>query len=161
MYEDNPITKAFIDAALEVLRTMAMLELKVETIEEPGNENLFLEYAAVVDLTCEVGAGSLVVTLSDDLSKNVVASMLGLVTSELEGDADLCDGVGELINMIAGNAKTSLSQTPYRFDFSLPRISHAGNLEFTPPANVAGRIANCTIGSEELRIEMWMNGIEI
>ena len=160
MYEDNPITKAFVEAALEVLSTMAMLELKVETIEEPGNEDLFLEYAAVVDLTGEVGSGSLVVTLRDALSKNVVASMLGLEVSELDGDDDLFDGVGELINMIAGNAKTSLSQTPYHFSFSLPRISHAADLEFTPPSKVAGRIANCTIGAEAIRIEMWMNGIE-
>ena len=159
MYEDNPITKAFVEAALEVLSTMAMLELKVETIDEPGNEELFLEYAAVVDLTGEVGSGSLVVTLGDALLKNVVASMLGLEISELDGDNDIFDGVGELINMIAGNAKTSLATTQHHFEFSLPRVGHLNDLGFTPPDDIPGRIAYCTIGNEKLRIEMWMNGV--
>jgi chemotaxis protein CheX len=51
----------------------------------------------------------------------VVAEMLGLEAGEVDSEM-LQDGVGEMTNIVAGNAKAQLASTRYAFNLSLPSI---------------------------------------
>ena len=49
----------------------------------------------------------------------------------------LNDGVGEIINMIAGNVKRHLADTPYYFQLSLPTVILGWQHEIGHPDNSA------------------------
>lgn len=66
--------------------------------------------------------GSAAVSLPAPLALQVVSEMMGEEIESGLNDPMIQDGVGELINMIAGGAKTTLSGTKLAIDFTLPTI---------------------------------------
>lgn len=66
--------------------------------------------------------GTTAVSLPGDLAISCIGSMMGEEITGGLNDLIIQDGVGEIINMIAGQAKTTLSSTEYRFDITLPTI---------------------------------------
>ncbi len=77
------------------------------------------------------------VALSFPLStaQRVVAGMLGIAPAELS-DSLLRDGIAEMANIVAGNAKALLADTPYAFRISLPQVTQ-GQSEL--PASRSGQ----------------------
>lgn len=81
------------------------------------------------------GAGSVsgIITLSGPASvevvlafpvetaTHIVAEMIGLDVGEVDEDI-ITDGVGEVANIVVGNAKAELAATRYAFQMSLPRV---------------------------------------
>jgi chemotaxis protein CheX len=68
-------------------------------------------------------------SFNEGFAKVVVARLLGSDPSVLSPD-DVADGIGELVNMISGNAKTALSASssvPYKL--SLPTVIRGANHE--------------------------------
>ena len=71
-----------------------------------------------------VGSGPLAHSLALD---KVVAKMVGEEPAT-SLTPDVKDGIGEIINMIAGQAKSQLANTKYHFTFSIPTtVSGAGH----------------------------------
>jgi CheY-specific phosphatase CheX len=83
--------------------------------------------------------------------------MLGEDDSEI--DSDLLDGVGELVNMIAGTAKTTLGNGDYHFDLSIPAVLEGAKAAVTPQTKLAGLQLNCRCGDRELVLAIWTKGI--
>ena len=112
---ENPIVKAFIDSLSDAASTMAMMEVEIEDLDTPIDKiEQTLDYSAVVGLSGE-SDGVLVITLTKRLAQQIVGSMLGMSEDELDGDDDILDGVGEIGNMVAGGAKTALSDSAHCF----------------------------------------------
>ena len=51
-------------------------------------------------------------------------------------DDDVRDGVGELANMVSGNAKAALVDTPYHFGLSIPTVVIGSSHSIAHPPDI-------------------------
>jgi len=109
----------FLQAALNVISMMAMLN------PEPGKPFLKKDRKAIGDISGVIGLtgemkGVVVVSFSTGAACKIVGAMLGEEFTEL--NADISDAVGELTNMISGDARRQLAQMGHNFEAGLPTI---------------------------------------
>jgi chemotaxis protein CheX len=156
MTVDHPIVKAFMDALRSTLSTMAMLEVNLKDVREASRLNKTFDFTATMGLAREAGEGLMMITIDGRLARTIVASMLGMGEDEIDGD--LLDGVGEVANMVAGAAKTSLSGTPYRFDLSIPAASTGAGNEVSAKNGTPGFSVEGEINGQKLMLGLWMRG---
>jgi chemotaxis protein CheX len=93
----------FIDAVRRLFKTMMDLPL---SIGQPGlNREAKPQHdvCGIIDVTGEVN-GRVVVSMPETVAAQLASALLGDPIQEL--DEDVMDAVGEIANMIAGNAKT-------------------------------------------------------
>lgn len=67
-----------------------------------------------------LGRGWLFVSMPTDSASALVETMLAFPDEGIK-DADILDGLGELLNVVAGGAKARLSGSPFHFMLSIPR----------------------------------------
>lgn len=121
----NPFIKCTLDVFSKMIRTgIQRAGLKIK-----NNFKMFGDYSGVIGLAGS-GSGVAIVSFPKELARLAVANMLYMDPAELE-ESDIEDGVGELINMIAGAAKSSFTGSPFSFDISLPNVikGRAGGYE--------------------------------
>lgn len=109
----------FLSAAIEVLETMAFVEVK------PGKPFIKTDGKAQGDISGLIGitgstTGSMSLTFSRTCILKIVSSMLGENYNEI--NEDIKDAVGELTNMIAGAARNELGTMGLIFRTSLPMV---------------------------------------
>ena len=75
------------------------------------------DLSAVIGITGRAN-GTIVLSLSKGAALEVLNRMVGVEVTEI--DADVCDAVGELTNMIAGSAKAKLSKM--ELSISIPNV---------------------------------------
>ncbi len=102
---------------------MASFDVKAKEVQEINGKSEFKDVTACLDITGILGfsgrrKGSLLVSLSKSIAFRAVGGMLGIEFTEF--DADVRDGVSELVNIIAGGAKTRLQGKGVHFDLSIP-----------------------------------------
>ncbi|MBN2798877.1 MAG: chemotaxis protein CheX [Deltaproteobacteria bacterium] len=110
------LIEPFTEGALEMLVTMLGIEGTVVSADEVPRA----EIAASMPLEGQPG-GQLLLGFSHEAATRLVGEMLGMEPDELEED-DLADGIGEMANIIAGFAKTRLSEAGVHFNLALPEI---------------------------------------
>ncbi len=71
--------------------------------------------------------GKVEVALDKEMAKQMAAN-IGRCDPELLSDDEINDGVGELINQIAGNTRTRLWGQGYKTEISLPKVTGYSNL---------------------------------
>lgn len=108
------IKSALCESVKETMTTMFSLTPEVVEDKHSG-----------FHLICSIGfvgavEGSLMITLSNAGACFFVSKMLGDEIKEVT--PDVCDGVGEIVNMLAGGIKTRLSTTKYHFDINIPTV---------------------------------------
>lgn len=147
----NPI----LSAVLNVLSTMAGIEAS------PGKPYLNKKRAAPHDITGLVdmqghAAGVIAVSLSKDLVLKVVGNMLYEQFDEITDD--IKDAVGELTNMISGQARSILSESGMSFQAGTPRVvmGKGQALEHIPAAPVLAVPFQCKEG--QLVVEISIGG---
>lgn len=94
---------SFINAVRRLFETMMDLPLSVG---QPGlNREAKPQHdvCGIIDVTGEV-SGTVVVSMPETVAANLASALLGDVIQQL--DDDVIDAVGEIANIIAGNAKT-------------------------------------------------------
>ena len=99
---DPSLVVAFMKSVKNVLSTMANLESTlgkptIKTEDKPAHD-----VSGIVGFSGEV-TGNVVITFSEEASMKVVESFVGM-PMEFASE-DFADAIGELCNMIAGNAK--------------------------------------------------------
>ena len=104
---DAEVAKPFVDATKHVLTMMAQLDPK------PGKPYVKKVSAAAGDVSAVVGLtgdrnGSISISFSKKCAVAMVKNMLGDDISDIIQDAK--DAVGEITNMISGQARAGLSQ---------------------------------------------------
>ena len=77
------------------------------------------------------GVGTIVLSMSEGVAIKAASTML--MTAIDSVDVDVLDAVGELTNMIAGNAKAQLEE--YKLSLSLPNVIHGRETELRFPEN--------------------------
>ena len=112
----------FISATRKVLSTMANLDSKpLKPYLKPENNYKALgDISSVIELTGEC-RGSIGLSFDTACILKVANQMLGEVYEGL--DDDLADMVGELVNMISGDARRQLVKLGFSFSAGIPEIS--------------------------------------
>ncbi len=113
------VAKPFIKATINVLSTMAMIE------PAPGKPFVKTNNVASGDVSAVIGFtgvknGSISVSFSKKCAIAVVKSMLGDDVQDIIQDTK--DAVGEITNMISGQARAGLSEMGMTFQGSTPTV---------------------------------------
>lgn len=109
------IRKSFSDAVVLTFQKTALVAC-APVADLPGNNERAFDYSAVIGFSGDI-AGSCVLRMSIQTACEAVARFCGERVDDLW---KISDGVGELVNMIAGNAKATLSN--FRMSLSFPEV---------------------------------------
>ena len=118
----------FIDGARETFQTMAGISIRRKDVYLKEGFEMFGDISGVIGLS-GVTTGTCAVSLPEALAVRFVGRMLELRDDMKPEETDVRDAVGELVNMIAGRAKTILSETVHTFEITLPTIISGGKHE--------------------------------
>jgi chemotaxis protein CheX len=125
----------FLEAVINVLETMANVKVK------PGKPYINKHRTAVGDVTGIINIsghtnGVISLTLSKDAVLTIVNNML--FESYTEINDEIADAVGELTNMISGQARIKLSEQGQKFQAGTPKIivGKGKKLEHIPNAPI-------------------------
>jgi chemotaxis protein CheX len=110
----------FLNATVKVFKVQCFMELnpqkpRVKSAEEPA---LFGDVSGIISVSSETFVGNLAISMSEKTFVAVVKNMLGeTVSGVTDRHVDL---VGELANMILGQAKLELATLGYKIEMALP-----------------------------------------
>ncbi|MFY9176889.1 MAG: chemotaxis protein CheX [Caldicoprobacterales bacterium] len=112
------IADYFTDSLRQVLRTMAGFEVSNTSCDQLDFSD---KESNIIGIMVLHGKKDAVISLSMEYSTAtmVIAYMTGILPEELS-ESDLFDGVAELVNIMAGEVKARLSNTPYHFLLTSP-----------------------------------------
>ncbi len=116
---DVKIINPFINATINVLKTMAFMTV------EAGTPYLKKDYTAEGDVTGIIGItgevnGSVSVTFDEGSILQIVSNMFGEDMKEL--NSEIADAVGEISNMISGQARKDLEEEGKVFQAAIPSV---------------------------------------
>ncbi|MCK6439794.1 MAG: chemotaxis protein CheX [Planctomycetes bacterium] len=111
---------AFVQAALTTCVTMLGTNASHGqlVIKKAGTQTT-ADITAVLGLSGKV-RGSIVLAFDHDSAEKYIAKFLGM-NGKLS-DGDICDGVGELCNIIGGSAKVELNKFGLNLTISIPNV---------------------------------------
>ncbi len=118
----------FINATINVLETMAFITVNA------GKPYLKKDNVAVGDVTGVLGLtgianGTISVTFEEKCILTVVSNMFGETMTELNNE--IADAVGELTNMISGQARRELEEVGKVFKAAIPSVITGRNHSIT------------------------------
>lgn len=145
----SDVVEAFAAAAITTLRELVQIEASSDATAGP---------VAAPKENCIVATVRLLRPIPGDMSfVSSVESVAALAERYLpEGtmltDELVNDVAGEFANVIAGQAKTALKQTPYHFRLSVPTVTRVASLADVPDVATATAIGPLTIESGRLML---------
>ena len=156
MNSSNPVVAAFIESASEAIGKMAMFTLEVEAIDIVEAPLGSFELVAAMALNPEA---LIVMGLERQLAQYLVAGMIGVEPDE--ANEFLEDGIGELLNVIAGGAKTRLKDTESSFELTLPKVAVDSKSPIDEPGGTPGVTISGRVGAEPLSMTIWIQGVDV
>ena len=146
---DVSYVNPFITATVNSFKTLMGLELTrgkiaIKTPATPG-----YDYSASIGISGEA-KGFISVCYPGTLAEKLVSMMLGQEVKK--GSQDLVDGIGEISNIIAGNAKQYLTQ--YKVSISLPNVVAGTNHDVNGRSDVPVIMVPFTCPHGELTLEV-------
>ncbi len=129
---EGGITKALNEATNEVFSTMLMMEVKTQESFVKDEKNVSTDLISSLHFFGDQYMGKIAIFSSATVACNIANAMLGTDTTEVNDE--IKDGMGEIVNMIAGVAKVKLTDT-------------LGDMHLLTPWVIAGR--HLSISSSE------------
>jgi chemotaxis protein CheX len=132
------LLEPFISAAHLTLTELARTDLAVRSVYRTALPQTLGDLSAVLGITPEGGD---VLVLSFPAS--TAAALAGRILAEVTQAPDeelIRDCMGELANVIAGQAKTLLAETPHKLVLATPSILSGAGLEVGPHPGAEGLV---------------------
>jgi chemotaxis protein CheX len=126
----DKLLEHFISAACATLREMAGTEVVARSVHETTLDNSLTDISAALRLISSTD-GFLVLSFPERTAHAIARRVLDGVTTELD-ESMIWDCVGEIANVVAGQAKALLAETPFHFAFSMPKVVVGPNPELQP-----------------------------
>lgn len=144
----DEITGYFTGSLSQVLSTMAGFE--INSISCNPGDSASIEYSIIGAMVLH-GKKDTMISLSMERStaSMIIAYMTGILPEELN-EHDLYDGVAELVNIMAGEVKARLSNTPHHFVLTSPFSIGGENLKVIYKQNIPGVCRRLMAGEMEL-----------
>jgi chemotaxis protein CheX len=116
---DISLAKPFISATIDVLSTMAMVRPVAGKPFVKKNNEACGDVTGIIGITGEKN-GSISVTFTKACAVGIVKSMLGGDIGDIVQDVQ--DAVGEITNMISGQARRGLAEMGHVFQAATPSV---------------------------------------
>ena len=145
----NPIyINAFLDSVQNVFSTMLNLKVEAEGLFVKAKPYPAYDISGVVGFTGEL-AGSMTLSFSEDVAVKVVEAM---TYEKMDVDSDdFVDAVGELANMVAGNAKKDFGLDA---SIGIPIVTVGAKHSFARLSDVPCIIVPCSCDAGDFTIEI-------
>jgi len=116
---DVKLINPFLTAAMHVLKTMAGIDAR------PGKPFVKTDDVAIGDVSAIIGItgaarGSMALVFTEECIKEIASNLLGEVFTQM--NHEVRDAVGELTNMICGDARRRLSEQGFSLQSGIPTI---------------------------------------
>lgn len=146
----------FIEAVVNTFKTMCSVDVQRERIFLKGDGEERYGVTGIIGLGGEA-TGAVVLNFPEDVAVKSVSSFVGEVYDAI--NSDVVDGVGELTNIIAGDAKNRLLQKGYSFDIGLPKIVVGRNYVTAQSSSIACIVIQftCSLGKFALEVSLKKN----
>ena len=113
----DELTTALVSSVKDAFKTMLAVDLL--------DRDQAVENIAGADLICTIGLagkleGSISVALPGKIACGIVSKMLSMDLAEVT--SDVCDGMGEVANVIAGGVKMRMAKLNCPFQVSIPTV---------------------------------------
>ena len=128
---DVSFVNPFIKATVETFKTMLNMDIQMGTPELRNEAKHTYDVSGVIGLSGEA-QGIISLSYPKILSLKVVSQLLG-TEIKIVGD-EVTDGIGELVNIVAGYAKQYL--TEYKLSISLPNVIIGSGHSIAVPSGV-------------------------
>jgi chemotaxis protein CheX len=146
----DQLVMPLITAVRQTLLEMAGVEVVVRSVYQRTPPTTLGDMSAVLALPT-ARAGSLILSFSaltaESLGRRIFAEVKSTLTPEL-----IQDCVGEVGNVVAGQAKALLAGTPYHFNFSPPMIATTNGERFNRDATSVAIAFDSDIGNLALQL---------
>ncbi len=116
---DVKLINPFINATINVLETMAFISVTAGKPYVKTDNVAVGDVSGVLGLT-GVANGTIAVTFEEKCILTIVSNMFGETMTELNNE--IADAVGELTNMISGQARRELEQIGKVFKAAIPSV---------------------------------------
>ncbi|MEO6809558.1 MAG: chemotaxis protein CheX [Isosphaeraceae bacterium] len=120
------IIEPFISAAQMTLSELARTDLAVRSVYRVNDPRTLADLSAVIGVTAD-DSGVLVLSFPNDTATALARRVLADAVPALDDDL-VRDCLGELANIVAGQAKTLLADTPYQLVLSTPSVLSGAGL---------------------------------
>lgn len=110
----------FLSSMLNVMSTMAMMELTPEKPKLKQGEVAKGDVSGLIGMVSDQAKGSLSITFEGSLAIATMKNMVGEGPDEI--NEEITDLVGEITNMVTGGAKRMLSEKGFEFDMATPMV---------------------------------------
>jgi len=118
----------FIIAVSKTLETMVGCKVVREPPQVKKEKSALYPVSGIIGLSGHI-VGTVVLTMSEALALKSASAML--MEEYTEFNSDVFDAIGELTNVIAGNAKAQLEE--YKLSLSLPNVIYGREAELRFP----------------------------
>jgi chemotaxis protein CheX len=115
----------FLSSMLNVMSTMAKMELIPEKPKLKRNEIAKGDVSGLIGMVSPKTKGSLSITFDAPLALATMKGMVGEAPDEV--NEEITDLVGEITNMVTGGAKRILSDKGFDFDIATPVVVSGKN----------------------------------
>lgn len=115
----------FLSSMLNVMSTMAQMELKPEKPKLKKSEVAMGDVSGLIGMISDQAKGSLSITFDGPLALATMKGMVGEAPDEV--NEEITDLVGEITNMVTGGAKRMLSEKGFEFDMATPVVVSGPN----------------------------------
>ncbi len=118
------LAKPFIKAAVDVLSMMAMVTPRPGKPYVKKNSNAVGDVTGIVGITGDMN-GTISITFTKNCAVTIVKNMLGDDIQDIVQDVQ--DAVGEIVNMVSGQARAGLVEQGLNFSGSTPSVIMGDN----------------------------------
>ncbi len=110
----------FIQETVNTFEVMLGVKPSAQELETKESTDGTYDISAIIGISGS-GTGAVVVSFPEDVACKIVSRMLGEEITEV--NQDVSDGLGELVNIITGNAKRGLVKYGFKdLSLSLPNV---------------------------------------
>ncbi len=141
----------FIQSTEDIISTVAMIKIKRGKLSLKEDSTVEYDVSGIIGITGEA-AGSIALSFPKKTALSVVTNFTG---EEAMGiDNDTIDAIGELTNMVAGNAKKIFSDKGIKLKISIPNVVVGKNHTIVAPRGTPSIIIPFESDSGELAIQV-------
>lgn len=117
---NHELLSPFRQATEEIFNMMAVMNIEFVNAYLASSQFHFGDLSGIMALAGEK-KGAIMISFYEGLAKKIISSIMAIPIEEIQ-EEDEHDGVGELINMIAGGAKARLGDSDAHFLLSAPTV---------------------------------------